>query len=147
MPRSSRAAAVPPRTRSRVAVTRARTVTPRRVSRVVVKKAPSVIPLVDEALRGEHLLDPVEMLIRKHAPARAACAAERPSILYYLAAAVVVTLVIFGWWLTLDRNLQAQRGQEDLTPGVTDILQGGVTQLRNGESIVPLVTPPEPKTP
>jgi hypothetical protein len=143
MPRTSRATSVPPRARSRTAVVRARTVTPRRVSRVAIKKVAPVS--VEEVLRVHSVADPVEALIRKHAPARAARLSARPPIAYYLVALAVVALVVFGWWLTLDRNLQAQRGQVDPTePGMSEILQGGMTQLRGDTSLVPPVIAPEP---
>lgn len=147
MPRTPRAS-VPPRTRSRAAVARTRTVTAAlpRTPRVTAKKAaPKTVPVATEVHE-----DPVEELIRKHAPARAAHHhSTKIPLGYAIAIAAVVILIVFGWWFTLDRNLHGQyRDPEATDPGVVDIIQGGVNQFQRTPSLVPPVNPnPSPTIP
>lgn len=144
MPRTPRAS-VPPRTRSRTAVARVRRSTP--VSRVVVRKPVTArVEAVVPVRQVEEIIDPTEALIRKHAPVRAARASSSFPFGYAFATAFVILLVVFGWWVTLDRNLQAQRSTVDpTTPGVTDIIQGGMTQFQNQPSLpTPVIPTPPP---
>lgn len=147
MPRTPRAS-VPPRARSRAVVARTRTVTAAaaRVPRVIAKKTvPKAVPVATEVHE-----DPVEVLIRKHAPARAAHHHNTKIPLgYAVAIAAVIILIVFGWWFTLDRNLHGQyRDPETMDPGVTDIIQGGVDQFQKTPSLVPPVNPnPSSATP
>lgn len=136
MPRAPRAS-VPPRARSRAAVTRARA--PRASSRsirVPVKKV-ATLPTVEIASEVPRELpqDPIEALIQKHAPARAVHARRRLPFGYGVAVFFVIALVVVSWWFTLDRNLGAQRHDPDPTdPGVADIIQNGMSQFQTPTS-------------
>lgn len=143
MTRSLRTA-VPSRVRSRTAVARVR-----RTPRIARARTRPSEDASEEAALFQHA-DPVEALIQKHAPARAAHTRMHFPLGYAVATGLVVLLVIFSWWMTLDRNLQAQRrGVDAGAPGVTEIIQGGMTQFQNTPVLPPITLPttPAPRTP